>query len=381
MRRGASVLVFGCLAAAAIVQGACSSDDSTTAPPVQDAGKDSTTPIDSGQSTCSGAVPVLAIAAGDGTPDLSCYEADAAYLMPMPLLGDDGGDDADTDGDVDAGEDASDAGAPDTGTDTGVDSGPGTDSGTDAGTDAGTDGGAGGYSVNVLEFVTRQPTDGIAVQIYAGPSALGTPFFSGTTSGGGLLNFSIPNGMAVPQTVTFSSAGTGYTPSNLYDTPLIPAPNPTIDYTISSSNFSILAASILGSEPLSATKTVIVSAARDCQARDMSGAILELVDAETNTVITTDKSPGGARVVYFNTTGLPDTSCSFTNSSQAIWTVLNAPINVDSASKTITHKYSVRMSGRRSLSDTAPVVLNTVPVELWGSVGNVVRPYKQSPPK
>lgn len=382
MRRGASILLLGCFAATAIAQGAgCSSDDSTTPPPTttSDAGKsDATTTVDAGPSACSGELPPLTVLNGSGEQvpaDLSCYETDASFLAPIQVaLLDDGGDaatdaaDADIDA-ADADTDAADAAGPDSGGDAEA----------DAGADSGGDAGPATTTVQVLEFVTKQATDGISVKVFYGKSVAGTPKYTGTTAGGGLLTF--PSPPSDVKTLSFNASGTGYTPVNLYDTPILAPPAKTIDYTISNGDTAILVSAVLGSEPLSPAKTILVSAARDCQARDMRGGILELVDDATGQVVTSDKSTGGARVVYFNDTGLPSTTCTYTtNVSQAVWSVLNAPVNMD-ATGTSTHSYSVRMRGRRTAADAQPVLLNQVPIELWGGAGNVVRPYKQTPPQ
>jgi len=386
MRRGASILLLGCLAATAIAQGAgCSSDDSTTTtppPPASDAGKsDATVTVDAGQSGCSGELPELTVLDDKGSQvaaDLSCYEADAAFLAPIHTsLLDDAGD-ADTDA-ADADVDAADGEAPDTGTDAAI-----TDAGSDAQIDSGTDAGPSATTtVQVLEFVTKQATDDILVKVFYGKSVTGTPKYAGTTANGGLLTFPAPPSDVKTLSFNASTAdgGAAYTPVNMYDTPILAPPNKTIDYTISSVDQAILVSAVLGSEPLSPAKTILVSAARDCQARDMRGGILELVDDATGQVVTTDKSTGGARIVYFNEVGLPSTTCTFTtNVSQSVWSVLNSPVNID-ATGTSTHSYSVRLRGRRTKADPQPVVLNQVPVELWGTAGNVVRPYKQTPPQ
>jgi hypothetical protein len=66
------------------------------------------------------------------------------------------------------------------------------------------------------------------------------------------------------------------------------------------------------------TKALLVSNARDCSGRYVSGAQFELIDGETNLPVPVSTTSGGTHVSYAQV-ALPSTNCTFTSSDQAAW--------------------------------------------------------------
>ena len=172
---------------------------------------------------------------------------------------------------------------------------------------------------------------------------------------------------------------------HLFDLDITPAhggqTGTTLGYTILLANKVSLATSVLGSEPLDPSKGIIVSAARDCRARDVQGAVMKLIDDATGAELTSDPSSTGTglKTFYFDQSGFPNTKCKYTmNEAQSAWSALNAPTNTSGSPPT--HSYTLQFGGRRGdLGDTQPRLMYSVPLELWAQQGNVPRPFKLSP--
>jgi hypothetical protein len=366
--RSASLIVLAGIAATAVVQGLACSNSNTDAP--TDAGAtDHAAPQNDagGLLTCNGPAPVITVRDSNGNqvaPDWSCYSG--ASLAPFDVDGGDGGDAAGDDG-GDAAADAADAA-----------NDAASEAGGDAGTDAAPPGDAGPMlKLSVIEFVTHQPVGGAHIELHFGSDTGNTPDFIGDTDDGGILSFPFPTNDAG----VLSYYATGPT---LFDVQFFSQPitknvqGTTLGYSITKSNTQILIAAVLGSEPEDTSKAILVAAARDCQQRELRGAQFVLMDDDAQQPVAGSSTPGGVRLNYFNDQGLPDPRCDFTsNGNQAVWAVLNAPVNMPGH----THNYSLHLSGRQSESDTAPHEIFAGPIELWANAGNVARPFKVTPPQ
>ena len=328
---------------------------------------------------CSGPTPVMMYAdtlTGDlKFGDWSCYGSDAGFLAPIIAL-DAGVDAADAgpDGDVDAGVDA--------GVDSGVDAGAGIDSGgVDGGTGSGTD--AGPLPVRFLleDFIARTPVAGAKVDIYYGNTAQGSPDFTGVsapltappggpnTAGPGELLFPAP-----PANTLFAFHVNATTTGNT-----------TLQDVWWFSNVAKPGDKFLGASITQATQTFLLSGlgvtqtpgtmqltvgARDCQYRDVQGAIIEVIDDTTGLALTKGKLPNEPAVAYFGLDSLPDPRCTHTVATPSLYAVANAPTD---------HSLTVRLSGRMSESDATPKVFAQSKIPSVANVIVIDRPFRISP--
>lgn len=112
-------------------------------------------------------------------------------------------------------------------------------------------------------------------------------------------------------------------------------------------------------------KAVLFALATDCNGQHVSGAQLELIDDATGAPIATGTEPGDARAAYSHF-ALPDPSCTYSAAEMPAWMLANAPVNVTDDTKQ--HGYRLRISGRMTERDTAPVVFAEGEVELFRGV-------------
>ena len=145
--------------------------------------------------------------------------------------------------------------------------------------------------------------------------------------------------------------------------------------SITQAALAYLLSGILGSQSPAPGSALVVSAARDCQGREVRGGVLELIDGETGQPVPTGKATGQLRSSYFFG-GIPTEGCTFTSADKAIWSAINAPVNMPGNA----HKYSVRLSGRMHDTDVAAAVLGETPIETWTDQASIVRPYRLTPP-
>ena len=373
MARRATVVALGLVAAGFAAAGvfACSVDDvSGTAP--DDAGTDTrVTPVDTGVAAapCTGPLPVMTafdpVTSAQVDPDWSCYASNDAGTF---LVLDDAGDDAaDADATVDAEVDAP---AP-------------TDAGSDAARDAETDASTAAHVFKLEDFLSHTDTAGASVDFFYGPSASGAPDFSGTTDATGLVTYVPPAGARlltyrVNPRIDPTSDQKSLRPLFWYDNAIVKPPAMVVGYSITKSETTLILSGILGSQQPDPGTATLVSGVRDCQAREVSGALVELVDDATGALVPTGKTTGVMHSSYFYKT-FPNDKCSFTTANnvdeQAIWGAVNAPVNMPGH----THGYTVRIRGRRK-TDATPVVVGEKSVELWPDTVTIARAFRLSPP-
>lgn len=129
----------------------------------------------------------------------------------------------------------------------------------------------------------------------------------------------------------------------------------------------------LGGGTADRSKALLFSIARDCRGNAVSGVQFELVDGTTGRPVPTGTEPADVHSSY-GQFGLPTTTCTFSTNqqSEALWLLVNAPVNVAGNAKT--HSYRLRVKGRRRESDLVPVVLREREVELFAGGTTFVRP-------
>ena len=205
------------------------------------------------------------------------------------------------------------------------------------------------------------------VDVFFGPSTLGTPAYTRTFGGdGGTVSFPLPAGSASVSLHLHEllTPDPSYSILELFEYGL-----PVLDVHIE--GFVTLKASMalsvnlaLGGGQEDPGKALLVSYARDCAGHPVSGAQFELVDGATNLPVPTGTGAGDARSSYARF-ALPTTTCTFTTNEQfeASWMLVNAPVNVMNGAKT--RSYRLRFKGRMHESDVAPVILGEREVELF----------------
>jgi hypothetical protein len=377
MARRATVVALGLFAAgcAAAAVGACSVDDASGTAP-DDAGADTrVTPVDTGAATtpCTGAVPVMTaldpVTSAQVEPDWSCYASnDAGTFL---VLADDAGDDA---------ADAADADVP---IDAGPDSPAPADGGPDAARDAEADASTVPHVFKLEDFLSHTDTAGASVDLFYGPSATGAPDFRATTDATGLVTYVPPAGARlltyrVNPRIDPTNDQNSLRPLFWYDNVIVKPPAMVVGYSITKKGTTLILSGILGSQQPDPGTATLVSGVRDCQAREVTGALVELIDDATGELVPTGKTAGVMHSSYFYRT-FPNDKCSFTTANnvdeQAIWGAVNAPVNMPGH----THGYTVRIRGRRS-TDATPVLLGEKSVELWPDTVTIARAFRLSPP-
>jgi hypothetical protein len=378
MSKRASVVVFGLVAAGSIAQGliACNGDDSSSTGSSNDAGSDVTAAdgATSGPPQCSGTLPEMMAfdptTNAEVTPDWSCYANPEAGFLDL-----DAGTDAD-----DAAADTSDAAQPDSADAGESDSATASDApneaspSDEAGVDAGPDAAGAATTLQINDFVSHAAVEGASVDYFFSPRTVsGTPDLSGTTDKNGQISFPLP--AANPLFAYRVKATSTLVGLIEYDNIAVKPPAFAQGYSATNNGVSLLLAGVLGSSPQAANSSIIVVGVRDCQEREIRGALVELVDGNTGNAVPTGKGVGDMRTDYF-LGGLPNTKCTFTNDDQALWGAVNAPVNMPGN----THPYRVRVSGRKQ-GGTDPVMINEIPIELWPNQIIIPRAYKATPPK
>jgi hypothetical protein len=331
-------------------------------------------------------------------PDWSCYGTDAGVgSYARPLVDDAGGDDA--------AADASDAASPDAGTDAEATDAATPDAGSDAGESTGSD--AGTYYLHLADFSTLQAPVGATVDLF-----WGQPFNSGAAVSGqsaaetyvgvpssGLIPYHPPSGLLTLSYYVHPSNDAGtydQEPVYWYNLEVVPpgvnagtAGNGQLESnSVSASTAQALVTSVLGSQPPQANLATLVTAARDCQNRDVTGAQLKLIDGLTGQDVTAGVSGPAAPVGFYFLNNIPDTTCTYTNNSggKAVWAILNAPVNAGpgvtpNADGGAPHPYILQMFGRTKDSDPAAgILISSTTVELYPGGDSVARVYKQGLP-
>jgi hypothetical protein len=315
-------------------------------------------------------------------PDWGCYRTDAGVVSYARPFVDDAGDDAAVDASADAGTDATTT--PDAGADAGE---SGEDAGPDSGPVSSTD-----YLLHLVDFSSLQAPLGATVDLFWGGSIAGAPIAqtSAVTDSTGIITYHPPVGqLTLSYRIHPSTDAGAYDQEALYWYNLEIVP-PGVDAgtagagqlesnSISVSTAQALITAVLGSQPPQANLATVVTAARDCQNRDVTGAQLHLIDAVTGQDVTAGTSGPAAPVAFYFLNNIPDTTCTYTNNSggKAIWAIINAPVNQPGS----THTYTLQMWGRMLPTDPAGgSLISSANVELYAGGNSVARVFKQGLP-
>jgi hypothetical protein len=386
MHRRASVLFLGLFAVAAALQGAAACTSNATSPaPGQDSGQpvEASAGEDTGVPTgsCTGPLPVMTVIVDGGqvAPDWSCY-GDASFLFrPLPDEAD-GGEDASDAADASSPVDAADSAPPIDASPPPQDAAPPPDASPDAGAD---------YVLKLTDFVSGAPPVNATVSIVWGTETTAPAAFTGTVNSQGLLYFPPPP----PNTPILSyyveptsdgDAGPGEAALWWVSAVVVPPPGATSFNSLTVDNLNSLTTSVLGNSKANKNLASIVTAADDCQYRDVIGGQYILIDDATNQPVPTGTGPGDARAFYLQD-NLPDTECTFTTNigGRSVWSMINAPTNVAvGATSPPTHTYHLQFWGRMFASQTAAVLIDSTAVESYPGTVTVVRSSRlnASPP-
>lgn len=221
---------------------------------------------------------------------------------------------------------------------------------------------------------------GVTVDFFFGASTLGTPAVTRVFGpDAGSVSFDLPastSSVSVRQhALARADATRSLAELRQYDLLVPPVGEPIQSYLVLNGSRDLIVNLALGGEREDPEKALLMSTARDCRGRNVSGGQFELIDGETNLPVETSTAPSAPRVSYFRD-ALPSTSCMFTSNDQAVWVLINAPVNVSAAKKQ--HSYRLRLKGRRSETDVSPVVLGEVEVETFAGVVSLVRTHRQT---
>jgi len=304
--------------------------------------------------------PVMVLVDQNGqtsAPDWSCYDTDGGFLMPLDLDGGDGGDAV-----VDM--DASDAAIP-------------PDAAPDAGMDAGTgDGGTGPTAKFALtDFVSLAPVGNVTVQLFYDNDATHNPDFTGMTADmsagngtpthAGFGEFFFPLGST--QTLAYRI------PPSMLEKELVWYDNRTPlagqtyqGQSITNTSYNLLINGILGTGSADPNKMNVVVGVRDCNFKDVSGGIVQLIDDTTGMPLPTGNGPTDMRTSYF-LGSVPDTRCTHTTAPNSLYSGLNVPTD---------RSVTARAFGRKSASDAAPVLLGERKIPVHKNAIVIVRPYR-----
>ena len=256
------------------------------------------------------------------------------------------------------------------------------DAGSDAG-DPGSDAGdADAGTQNLFEltdFVSGNAIAGVQVDLFFGNTIVGQqPDFSGTTAGAmGGTDGEGPGQFWFPHPTTAQIAyreheTTGKTKALIEFDDAVGAPPKKLGGNgISQSGFNTLA---LAAVPIPGWTPptdhgIVAVAARDCAGNDVEGAVAELVDDATGQVIAAGDGNSDLKYVYFNGGGVPDTTCSYTNSQEALIVMINAPANGDGPASG--QSITVQWKGRVTESDADPKVFAKRKAEIFQNAVNV----------
>lgn len=383
MDRRSLLAVLGVIAGASVGLNAasgCNSVGNLTAPdaaPDQSSG-DSGPPAD-----CTGDPPVMYIlddAGHQAPPDWSCYQPDAAALIPLDFdAGDDGASDAGDDGDDGASDDSSTPG------DAGADAGPPSDAGGDA--DAGLSPFCRFHMVDFETPTLALPL--VGVEFFFSNDTTMTPDFTATTAdfgagdggpmtpGVGDILMPIPTGpvWAYRSIARGADAGAAYEPLeslNWYDFAACTAGSTVLGEVISVPDYEGLVAGVLNGGTPDPTKEVLTAAVRDCQNRYVAGGILQIYDDTTMQPVAPGEGSGDLHAEYFNDESLPSPICTHTTLPQALFSALNVPTD---------RPLHLRAYGRFQPSDSAtspPMIGERAIPALPGQIV-IIRPYRLTP--
>jgi len=394
MDRRSLLAVLGVIAGGSLAFDAasgCNSVGDITSP---DAAADQSAGDTGGQAAdCTGTPPVMYLLDQNGNhvaPDWSCYQPDAAALIPLDFDagdGDDGGDGS--------GDDAADAAGDDSGDASGDDGSTSDDSSTPVDAAPPPDGGAPDAAppatcrVHMVDF--ESPTTALPlvnVDFFFSNDTTKTPDFSGTsadfsagdggpnTPGVGDILIPIPTGpvWAYHSYARGADAGTMYEALealNWFDFGACTAGSTVLGEAISVSDFEGLVSAVLNGGTTDPTKGIITTAVRDCQNRYVAGGILQIVDDATMQPVATGLAETDMHAEYFDSQGFPDAVCTHTTLPQALFSAINVPLD---------RPLHVKAYGRMQESDsvTSPPMLGERAIPNIPGQITIVRPYRIS---
>jgi hypothetical protein len=217
---------------------------------------------------------------------------------------------------------------------------------------------------------------GVSVDFFFGPSTLGSPAVTRKLDSESVM-LDIPGGSTMlsarVQALPNQNPALSLAEVREYGFPIPTTAAPIEGYVVLQASRTLMVSLARDGGAEDPTKALIVAFARDCNGRDLSGAQFELVDGETNVPVSTGVAPGIASSSYFQY-ALPTPACMYTTADQPAWLMTNAPANVLNGTKT--HSYRLRLKGRLTASDVAPTVLGEREVELFAGTMSLVRLYR-----
>ncbi len=387
MDRRSLLAVIGVVAGGSLGLNAASGCNSVGDIPAADAATDQSAGDSAGTpADCTGAPPVMYILDVNGnqaTPDWSCYQPDAAALIPLDFEGG-VGDDAPGDHSCAAADDAGDDSASDDSS-TPVDAAPPPpDAGTDSGAPPAT------CRFHMADFETPSISlPNLAVDFFFSNDTTTTPDFSATTAdfsagdggptapGSGDILMPLPTGAvwAYRSHARGADAGAAYEPVegiNWLDLGACTAGSLVVGEAISVSNYEELVSAVLNGGSPDPTKEAITTGIRDCQNRNVAGGILQIVDDATMQPVATGESATDLHEQYFDKSGFPDTTCTHTTLPQSLFAAINVPTD---------RPLHVRAYGRFQESDsvTAPPLIGVRAVPVLPGQIVIVRPTRLTP--
>jgi hypothetical protein len=390
MDRRSLLAVIGVVAGGSLGLNAASGCNSVPDVSAADAAADQSVGDSAGMpADCTGDPPVMYVLDQNGNqvpPDWSCYQPDAAALVPLDFDAGDGGD-----GDDGPGDDASDSGD-DTGDDaagddssTPVDAAPPpVDAGPDSGPPAAT------CRFHMVDFENNAlALPNLPVDFFFSNDTTKTPDFSATTAdfsagdGGptapasGDILMPIPTGAvwAYRSHARSADAGASYEPVeaiNWLDLGACTAGQTIVGEAISVSNYQELVSAVLNGGSPDPTKESITTGVRDCQNRNVAGGIIHIVDDATMLPVPTGEGASDFHEQYFDKSVFPDTTCTHTTLPQSLYAAINVPTD----RPLHVHAYG-RMTASDSVSSPPLLGVRTVPV-LPGQIV-IVRPDRLTP--
>lgn len=227
-----------------------------------------------------------------------------------------------------------------------------------------------------LLFLIPALLDGVTVDYFFGSSTLGAPAATRVFDTSGAVTLELPDGVATLSVHVHGRARDdrqSVAETREYDLPIPPGSEAIEGYLLLQDQFALITNLALGGESPDLTKAVLTSVVRDCQGRDVSGGVFELIDGQTGKPIETGTDFGAPHSSYFQN-ALPTTNCTFTSNEQAGWVMVNAPVNVDDQGQS--RRLRLRLKGRMRARDARPVMIAERDVELFAGTMSLVRVTK-----
>jgi hypothetical protein len=230
-------------------------------------------------------------------------------------------------------------------------------------------------TLRTAKLVSALFTSDVTVDVFFGPSTLGTPALTRAFGAdGGSTEFSVPAGVDSLALLSHELAGAILTIGEVhqYGLPVAPGGGDVEMFVMPLPSRALSVREALAGGQEDPAKAVIFSAVRDCAGRAVRGARFELIDGETNAPVATGTAPGDPVSAYARY-AIPTSACTYTSDEQEgpTWLMVNAPVSVDGGVRR--HTYRLRLSGRKSASDVEPVILGERELETFAGGTTYVR--------